>query len=98
MNNNSGMVMKPFGVFEDLAGKGNRKVFTLSRTTFLATQFVRNEYISFFAAANLILFFFTLCPIPSIDGWVIWGEIFGFRKRPAPRSNEFWKNTKESSQ
>jgi hypothetical protein len=29
---------------------------------------------------NVAIAAWTLCPIPSMDGWVIWGELFGFRK------------------
>jgi hypothetical protein len=30
---------------------------------------------------NFAITAWTLCPVPSMDGWVIWGELFGFRKR-----------------
>ena len=29
---------------------------------------------------NFAIAAWTLCPVPSMDGWVIWGELFGFRK------------------
>jgi hypothetical protein len=29
---------------------------------------------------NVAIAVWTLCPIPTMDGWVIWGELFGFRK------------------
>jgi Zn-dependent protease len=29
---------------------------------------------------NFAIAVWTLCPVPSMDGWVIWGELFGFRK------------------
>jgi hypothetical protein len=29
---------------------------------------------------NFAIAAWTLCPVPSVDGWVIWGELFGFRK------------------
>jgi hypothetical protein len=29
---------------------------------------------------NFAIAAWTLCPIPSMDGWVIWGELVGFRK------------------
>lgn len=35
----------------------------------------------FFAASNLIVGATTLLPIPRLDGWVIWGELLGFRRR-----------------
>ena len=34
-----------------------------------------------FGAFNLAIGLWTLFPIPSMDGWVIWGELFGFRRR-----------------
>lgn len=34
-----------------------------------------------FSAANLITGAAALLPIPSIDGWVVWGELLGFRRR-----------------
>jgi hypothetical protein len=33
------------------------------------------------AKANLIIGIWLLLPIPSLDGWVIWGELIGFRRR-----------------
>jgi hypothetical protein len=35
----------------------------------------------FLAKANLIVGIWLLLPLPAIDGWVIWGEFFGFRRR-----------------
>ena len=35
----------------------------------------------FFSGFNLAIGLWTLCPIPSMDGWVIWGELFGFRRK-----------------
>ena len=32
--------------------------------------------------ANLIVGIWLLLPFPGIDGWVIWGELLGFRRRP----------------
>ncbi len=37
----------------------------------------------FFSAASLIVGTTTLLPIPRLDGWVIWGELLGFRRRVA---------------
>ena len=34
-----------------------------------------------FSGFNLAIGLWTLFPIPSLDGWVIWGELFGFRRR-----------------
>lgn len=34
-----------------------------------------------FAAANLITGAAALLPIPAIDGWVLWGELLGLRRR-----------------
>jgi len=36
-----------------------------------------------FCVFSLAVATWTLCPVPSMDGWVIWGELFGFRRRPA---------------
>jgi Zn-dependent protease len=33
-----------------------------------------------FSVFNLAIAVWTLFPIPSMDGWVIWGELLGFRK------------------
>jgi hypothetical protein len=33
-----------------------------------------------FCVFNFAIAVWTLCPVPSMDGWVIWGELFGFRK------------------
>ena len=30
---------------------------------------------------NFAIAAWTLCPVPSMDGWVIWGGLLGFRKR-----------------
>jgi len=42
-------------------------------------QLFAREVLLLFAWFNLAIGIFTLCPIPSLDGWVIWGELFGFR-------------------
>jgi Zn-dependent protease len=34
-----------------------------------------------FCVFNFAIAAWTLFPVPSMDGWVIWGELFGFRKR-----------------
>lgn len=42
-------------------------------------------WLGFAAKANLIVGLWLLLPIPSLDGWVIWGELTGFRRRrPGP--------------
>lgn len=38
-------------------------------------------WLDFAAKANLIIGTWLLLPIPSFDGWVIWGELIGFRRR-----------------
>ncbi len=38
-------------------------------------------WIGFLAKANVIVGAFLLLPIPKVDGWVIWGELLGFRRR-----------------
>lgn len=38
-------------------------------------------WVLMFAGFNLAIGIWTLVPIPSMDGWVIWGELFGFRHR-----------------
>lgn len=44
------------------------------------------EWLDFLAKANLVLALWFLLPVPSLDGWVIWGELLGFRRR-APGEN-----------
>ncbi len=39
------------------------------------------EWLGFAAKANLIVGVWFLIPTPSFDGWVIWGELLGFRRR-----------------
>jgi hypothetical protein len=46
-----------------------------------AWQLFRSDWWFFFSVFNLAIGAWTLCPVPSMDGWVIWGELFGFRKR-----------------
>jgi Zn-dependent protease len=38
------------------------------------------EWLLSFSVFNLAIAVWTLFPIPSMDGWVIWGELLGFRK------------------
>jgi hypothetical protein len=33
-----------------------------------------------FCVFNLAIAVWTIFPMPSMDGWVIWGELFSFRK------------------
>jgi hypothetical protein len=40
-----------------------------------------SQWLDFAAKANIIIGIMLLLPIPSIDGWVIWGEMLGFRRR-----------------
>ena len=37
--------------------------------------------VRFLALANLIVAGALVLPIPRVDGWVIWGELLGFRRR-----------------
>lgn len=41
---------------------------------------VGSHFLGFFTIVNLVVGVWVLLPIPSLDGWVIWGELFGFRK------------------
>jgi len=41
----------------------------------------QTEWLAAFALFNVVIGIFTLFPLPSIDGWVIWGELLGFRRR-----------------
>ena len=41
------------------------------------------RWLDFFAKASLIVGVWTILPIPTFDGWVIWGELLGFRRRRA---------------
>jgi hypothetical protein len=38
------------------------------------------DWLLSFSVFNLAIAVWTLFPIPSMDGWVIWGELLGFRK------------------
>jgi Zn-dependent protease len=38
-------------------------------------------WLEVFALFNVVIGIFTLIPLPSLDGWVIWGELLGFRHR-----------------
>jgi Zn-dependent protease len=38
-------------------------------------------WLEVFALSNVVIGIFTLIPLPSLDGWVIWGELLGFRHR-----------------
>lgn len=40
-----------------------------------------SEWLTPFALFNVVIGIFTLIPLPSLDGWVIWGELLGFRHR-----------------
>ncbi|HUK62947.1 MAG TPA: hypothetical protein VLV15_06435 [Dongiaceae bacterium] len=42
-----------------------------------------SRWLDFFGKASLIVGAWTLLPIPTLDGWVIWGELIGFRRRTA---------------
>ncbi len=41
------------------------------------------DWLVFLGRANLIVGIWLLLPIPRLDGWVIWGELLGFRRRVA---------------
>jgi Zn-dependent protease len=45
-----------------------------------AWYLLSTEWWLFFSVFNLAIGIWTLFPMPSMDGWVIWGELFGFRK------------------
>jgi hypothetical protein len=40
-----------------------------------------HRWFAFLGSANLIVGGWLLLPIPRLDGWVIWGELLGFRRR-----------------
>jgi hypothetical protein len=40
-------------------------------------------WLSFLGKANLVVGIWALLPIPTLDGWVVWGELLGFRRRVA---------------
>jgi Zn-dependent protease len=42
---------------------------------------VGSEWLAVFGYFNLAIGIFLFFPVPSLDGWVIWGELFGFRGR-----------------
>jgi hypothetical protein len=44
-------------------------------------RLIPNMALSFFASTTILIGIVALLPIPSVDGWVIWGEITGLRKR-----------------
>jgi Zn-dependent protease len=51
---------------------------------FLCLEIARlaeNDWLAVFALFNVVIGVCTLLPIPSLDGWVIWGELLGFRRR-----------------
>jgi Zn-dependent protease len=46
-----------------------------------AWYLLSSRWCLFFSIFNLAVGAWTLFPVPSMDGWVIWGELFGFRRR-----------------
>jgi hypothetical protein len=48
-----------------------------------ANAAIGSRWLDFFAKASLIVGAWTALPIPGFDGWVIWGELLGFRRRRA---------------
>jgi hypothetical protein len=40
-----------------------------------------HKWLAFLGTANLVVGGWLLLPIPRLDGWVIWGELLGFRRR-----------------
>ena len=48
---------------------------------FAVGKLSQNEWLATFALFNVVIGIFTLFPLPSVDGWVIWGELLGFRRR-----------------
>lgn len=45
-----------------------------------------DRWMLIFAYFNFAIAIWTICPVPSMDGWVIWGELFNFRRRTSPFS------------
>lgn len=39
------------------------------------------SWMAFFSVASLLVGVAAFAPTPTIDGWVIWGELLGFRRR-----------------
>ena len=54
---------------------------TLAAIAMVLHALVGGPWSDFLAKANLIVGIWLLLPLPAIDGWVIWGELFGFRRR-----------------
>jgi len=50
---------------------------------FAAAVIFTSEWVRFLSLANVAVGLWTLCPVPTLDGWVIWGQIFGDRHRNA---------------
>jgi hypothetical protein len=44
-------------------------------------MFFKAAWLQIFVAVNLGVAVWTLCPVPTMDGWVIWGTIFKSRSR-----------------
>ena len=42
-------------------------------------KLVAGDGLSLFGMMNVVVAIFLLAPTPSLDGWVIWGELLGFR-------------------
>ena len=49
-----------------------------------ASRIISVAAIRFLAVANLLVAGALVLPLPRVDGWVIWGELFGFRRRLPP--------------
>lgn len=61
---------------------GGPVINLLIATIGLGTRNMLNgDWLTIFAYINLAIGIWTLCPVPTMDGWVIWGELFGFRRR-----------------
>jgi hypothetical protein len=60
-------------------------VFNLLAGTaaFAAAALFKSEWLRFLSLANVVVGLWTLCPVPTLDGWVIWGQLFGDRHHNA---------------
>ena len=48
---------------------------------FLLSEWLDSKLVFLAGYFNVAVGLWLLSPIPSLDGWVVWGELFGFRKR-----------------
>jgi Zn-dependent protease len=71
----------PKGVHVRRALGGPSFNLVIGLLAFALTRLWESDGLTMFALFNVLIGLFTLIPIPSIDGWVIWGELLGFRRR-----------------